>query len=126
MQNILFQWFFWHYFEMPEEIVRIWKNFLRFNLEYFSIKLLIKTLFYPWRRYEVSYGRGFDIKRFFESFFSNLIFRILGAIVRTILIFIGLLLQIFIIFIGVIIFILWLFLPLFLILGLYYGFKILF
>lgn len=126
MQNILFQWFSWHFSEMPKEIVRIWKTFLRFNLEYFSIKLLIKTLFYPWRRYEVSYGRGFDIKRFFESFFSNLIFRILGAIVRTILIFIGLLLQIFIIFIGVIIFILWLFLPLFLILGLYYGFKILF
>jgi len=126
MQNILFQWFFWHFFEMPEEIIRIWKNFLKFNLEYFSIKLLIKTLFFPWRKYQVSYGRGFDIGRFFESFLSNLIFRILGAIIRSGLILIGLLVQIFIIFIGIIILILWLFLPIFLILGLFYGFKILF
>ena len=125
MQNILFQWFYWHYLEMPKELLRAWKNFLKFNFEYFSIRLLIKTLFFPWRRYQMSYGRGFDIGRFFESFFSNLIFRTLGAIVRSVLIFIGLLAQFFIIFIGVIIIALWLFLPLFLILGLYYGFKIL-
>lgn len=124
-QNMLFQYFFWHLIEAPKEMFRIWRNFLRFNLEYFSIVLLLKTLFYPWRRYKMSYGRGFNIGRFLESLFSNLIFRALGAIIRSILIFLGLLTQVFIIFIGITIFIFWLFLPLFLILGLYYGFRIL-
>jgi hypothetical protein len=125
MQNILFQWFYWHFKEVPEEIIGVWKNFLKFNLEYFSIPLLIKTFFYPWHRYEMFYGRSFEIGRYFETLFSNLIFRILGALMRSVLIFVGLLAQIFIFFVGVIIFISWLLLPLFLILGLYYGFKIL-
>jgi hypothetical protein len=126
MQSILFQWFVWHFREMPGEILEAWKNFFKFNLEYFSILLLIKTLFSPWRKYEIFYGRAFDVRRYFEVFFSNLIFRILGAIIRSVLILIGLLVQIFIIFVGVIILISWLFLPVFLILGFYYGFKILF
>jgi len=124
-QNILFQYLSWHFIEAPKKIIEIWQNFLKFNLEYFSIKLLFKTFFYPWRKYEISYGRGFDIGKIFESFFSNLIFRILGAIIRSFFIFLGLLIQIFIIIIGIIIIISWLFLPLFLILGFYYGFKIL-
>jgi hypothetical protein len=125
MQSILSQWFFWHYREIPEEILKAWKNFLKFNLEYFSILLLIKTFFLPWRRYKISYGRSFDVGKYFEVFLSNLIFRILGAIIRSVLIFIGLLTQIFIIFVGAVILISWLFLPIFLILGFYYGFKIL-
>jgi len=131
MQNILFrclrQWVFWQFWEAPREILKAWKNFLLFNLNYFSIALLLKTFFSPWRRYKWTIqGRGFDIGRFFESFFSNLIFRILGAAVRSILIFSGLLAQIFIIFAGAIIFIGWLLLPLFLIFSIYHGFRILF
>lgn len=124
-KNIFFLFFSWYFIEEPREIFRIWKNFLKFNLEYFSIVLLLKTFLAPWRRYKMSYGRGFDISRYLESFFSNLIFRMLGMVVRTVLILLGLLSQIFIIFLGIIVFIWWFFLPLFLILGLYYGFKIL-
>jgi hypothetical protein len=126
MFNILLEWFVWHYKEMPKEIFRAWKNFFKFNLEYFSILLLLKTFFSPWRKYEILYGRGFNIGKYLEAFFSNIIFRILGAVIRSILIIIGLLVQIFIIFFGMIIFISWLLLPVFLILGFYYGFKILY
>ena len=125
MINIFSQWFSWHFFETPIEILKAWRNFLLFNLNYFSIVLLLKTFFSPWRRYKVFYGRGFDVGRFFEAFFSNLIFRILGAVVRSILIFFGLLVQIFIIFAGAIILISWLLLPAFLIIGLIFGFRIL-
>ena len=124
MINIFFQWFYWYFFETSKELFKAWKNFLLFNLNYFSIVLLIKTLFSPWRRYKVFYGRGFDISRFFEAIFSNLIFRILGAVIRSILIFFGLLVQIFIIFIGVVVLISWFLLPAFLIAGLIFGFKI--
>lgn len=124
MQNIFFQWLSWQFFEASRGILKAWGNFLKFNLNYFSIPLLLKTLFSPWRRYKESYGKGFDIGRYFTVFFSNLIFRILGAIMRIILIFFGLVAEIFIIFAGILIFFCWLLLPVLLIAGLIFGFKI--
>ena len=125
MQNIFFQYLSWQFFDMPGEILKAWRNFLLFNLNYFSVPLLIKTLFSHWRRYKWSYPRGFDIGKYFEVFISNLISRILGAIMRIFLIIIGILAEVFIIFAGMIIFLGWLVLPILLILGLIFGFKIL-
>ena len=125
-QNIFFQWVFWQFFEVPKNILKAWRNFLKFNLNYFSVPLLLKTFFSPWRRYKVSYGKGFDLGRYSEALFSNLIFRTLGTILRSFLIIIGLLAEIFIIFAGMIIFFSWLVLPALLILGLIFGFKVLF
>jgi len=79
-RNIIFLWIGWYYFEMSNNLLDAWKNFLLFNLNYFSIPLLLKTFFSPWRRYKWTYSRGFDIKQYFETFISNLISRILGAI----------------------------------------------
>ena len=124
-QNIIIQWFFWQFSEAPAGILRAWKNIILFNLSYFSIILLLKTLFSPWRRYSYSYGQGFDLGRYFEVFTFNLISRILGAIIRICLIILGLLTEIFIIFIGIIILISWLLLPVFLIIGLIFGIWIL-
>ena len=125
-QNIIIQWLFWQFFDVPRNILKAWKNFLLFNLNYFSVLLLLKTFFSPWRQYQWSYGRGFDIARYFEAFVSNLISRILGALMRSILIIVGLLTEIFIIFAGIIIFLGWLILPILLVLGIYHGFRILF
>jgi hypothetical protein len=123
-QNILISYFIWYFFDVPREILRGWKNFLLFNLSYFSIPILLKTFFSHWRQYKWSYGRGFDISRYLEAFFSNLISRILGAIMRAVLIFIGVLSEIFIVFFGLILFLGWIFLPVFIIYGLYFSVKI--
>lgn len=125
-QNIFFQYLSWQFFEMPGNLIKAWKNFLKFNLNYFSIPLLLKTLFSPWRRYKWSYPQGFDIGKYLEVFVSNLISRILGAIMRIFLIVSGLVFEIFLIFGGIVVFLGWLILPFLLILGFYYGFKILF
>lgn len=124
MQNIVFQYLSWQFLEMPRNILMAWGNFLKFNLNYFSIPLLLKTFFSPWRRYKVSYGKGFDIGGYFNAFISNLIFRILGAILRSVLIIIGLLVEAFIIFVGIIVFFGWLVLPAILIVGLVFGVKV--
>lgn len=126
VQNIFFQYIVWQFLESPKNVLAGWKNFLKFGLNYFSLPLLFKTLFSPWRRYSWSYGRGFDIKRYLEVFFSNLISRILGAIVRIFLIISGILFEVFILFAGLIVFLAWLVLPFLLISGFYYGFSILF
>ncbi len=117
-QNIFFQYLSWQFFDMPKNLLVAWGNFLKFNLNYFSIPLLLKTLFSPWRKYKWSYGKGFDIGRFLEVLFSNLISRILGAIMRIFLIVFGIIAEVFIIFIGLFLFLAWLALPFISIIGL--------
>ncbi len=125
-QNIVFQWLCWYFWDMPREILRGWKNFLRFNLDYFSIALLLKSLFSYWRRYYYSYGQRFDFKRHFEAFTFNLTSRMLGAIMRIFLIMVGLFAEAILIILGIIILISWFTLPAFLIAGLFFGLKIIF
>jgi len=125
-QNILIKYSIWYFFDVPREILLGWKNFLVFNFNYFSVFLLLKTFFSPWREYRWSYGRGFDVGRYFEAFFSNLVSRILGAIMRSILIIFGIFTEIFIFICGAILFFGWLLVPIFIFLGLRFSFKILF
>ncbi len=117
-ENIILMWLYWHFLEMPKNILQAWRNFLLFNLNYFSVPLLFKTFFSPWHGYRWSYGRGFDIGRYAGVFASNLISSILGAILRIFLIVIGLTIEIFIIIAGAVIFLIWLLLPFILIKGL--------
>jgi hypothetical protein len=124
-QSIFFQWFLWQFFDVPSAILKAWKNFLLFNLNFFSVPLLLKSFFSPWRRYQWAYPRGLDIGKYFEVLISNLISRILGAIMRTFLIIIGIFIEVLYIFAGIIVFFGWLVLPALLIAGLIFGFKIL-
>lgn len=122
---IILQLLVWHFYDAPKGILKAFKNFLVFNFKFFSIWLLFKTLFAHWRRYKESYGRGFDIKRYFSVFVGNVISRILGALVRTVVIFIGLFAEFFIFLAAIFVFLTWLFLPILLLLGLYFGLKFL-
>ena len=124
-RNIIFLWIGWHYFEMSNNLLDAWKNFLVFNLNYFSIPLLLNTFFSPGRRYKWNYPRGFDIKQYFETFISNLVSRILGAICRVVLILIGIVSEIFVFLFGSVIFLIWLILPVLLLAGLWFGFNLL-
>lgn len=124
-ENIFLQWFCWQFFDVSKSILVGWKNFLKFGLNYFSIPLLLKTLFSPWRRYRWTYPKAFDIGIYLEVFFSNLISRILGLILRVFLIFFGFLTEILFIFGGLFILFIWLILPFLIFLGFYFGFRIL-
>lgn len=110
--NIITSWFLWHFYETPKFLVAVWRNFFLFSLNFFSTPLLLKTLFSPWRRYNWSYPKGFDVKEFFNTLISNFFSRIIGAICRLSLIIIGIFFQIFVIVFGAILFVGWLILPL--------------
>ena len=123
-RNIIFKWFFWQFFDVPWSILKGFWNFLLFNLNFFSIGFHLKTLFSHWRRFKDSYGRGFDLKRYFRVFTSNLISRIMGAFVRIIVIVLGLLLELFIFALGIILFFIWLLVPILIIFGFWHGLKL--
>lgn len=123
MNKILFiQYLFWHFFDVPKELLRAWKNFLYFNLNYFSVTTLLKTYFSYWRGYYYPYGDKWNPMRWFEAFvFNNIMSRFIGMIFRTILIIIGLVLEILIFFGGMTVFLGWFLLPFLLVVGLLFG-----
>lgn len=108
---IIFQFWGWYYSGAIKSLLNIWKNFIIFVREYYSIPLLLRTLFHPWRRDITKYGRGFSIKNFFETLAFNLISRGLGFFVRLVTVVIGLVCLIGVIALGIVAFILWLVLP---------------
>ena len=111
----------WYLFERPREIIRGWGNVLWFNLEYFSLAFLLRTLFSPWRRTTWSYGRGFDVKAWLEAWTGNIISRILGAVIRSALISAGVFVELGLVLLGPVVFMLWFLFPLLLVYFLYQG-----
>jgi len=124
--NIFLQALIWQFFDAPKEILKGWRNFLLFNLNYFSIPILLKTFFYPWHKYSYSYGKVFELWKNIQVFVFNIMSRFIGAGLRTIFIIIGILGEALIILGGIIVFLGWLFLPFLLIFGLIFGVTLLF
>jgi hypothetical protein len=119
-QNILVEWFLWHFYEMPKFLILVWKNYILFASNYFSLPILLKSLFSPWRKYRWIYPKGFNVVEFFNTLISNIFSRILGFLMRVVLIFVGIIFQIFVIFAGAVIFLLWLFVPVIIFTGFLY------
>jgi hypothetical protein len=81
----------WHYGRGFRELMGLSSNFLRFILHFFSLGLLFKTLFHPWRRMSENYSSGLDIEAAFSSLVVNMIMRSVGFVSRAGIIIVGLL-----------------------------------
>ena len=123
--NIFLQALIWQFFDVPKEILKGWRNFLLFNLNYFSVPILLRTFISPWHRYSYSYGKIFEVWKNIQVFVFNVMSRVIGAILRSVFIIIGILAEILIILIGIIILLGWLVLPFFLFFSLIFGIKLL-
>jgi hypothetical protein len=116
-QNILILWLIWHFYEMPKFLLEVWKNYILFALNYFSLPLLLKSFFAPWRKYKWNYPKGIDVGEFFSTLISNAFSRIIGAVMRIVLIVVGILFQIFVVLAGLVVFLFWIFIPFIIIAG---------
>jgi len=102
----------WHYGEGLRFYIIKWTSYFDWTIHYFSLPLLIKTLFAPWKRLIIVDKKpGFDFKRFFETMTFNIISRIIGAIVRFSLFWVGLILFIIVFLGGISGLIIWVALP---------------
>ena len=110
-QNIFVVWLVWHFVEVPKFLLTVWKNYILFALNYFSLPILLKSLFAPWRRYRWNYPKGINVGDFLSTLISNTFSRIMGAIMRIILIAVGIVFQIFVILAGIAIILLWILIP---------------
>ena len=110
-RNLFISFLDWHFHEAFLSIVGAWRNFLSFNLRYFSVGELSRTLFSHWHKTSEGYGRGFDLQRFFSVLIGNIMSRVLGAIARSIFIIIGLAVELFILLAGAAVLLFWVLLP---------------
>lgn len=125
MREIIFiQYLEWYFLDRTLKILRGWKNTIVSYFNYFSISILIKTLFSPWKGISSGYGRGLDLNRWIEAFVLNSMSRIIGVITRVIFLIVAVIAEFFIIVGGFLVLIIWLAAPLLFFISIYYGFSI--
>ena len=112
MNFVLFFWEYatWHYTTALAEFWGFWRTFLWFLFNFFSIPLMVRTLFAPFRRLEI-HQRRVSIEEHLSNFVANTLMRILGFILRVFMIAIGLAALLITLCISVISFVLWVLVP---------------
>lgn len=100
-------YFKWHYGRGFADVIGVWRNFLWFTLHFFSVPLLIRTLFSPWQRLHEEYKKGFDLENFFGTLLVNTLMRILGVIIRLIFIIIGIIMFFVVAIAGLLFLVFW-------------------
>ena len=117
----------WHYTEALADWWRIVSNFIWFFFHMFSISLLLRTLFSPFKRMREERKKGgLKFEDWGGAIIINLLMRLIGSLVRSVIIIAGIIFIIFIIFIGATAFLLWLILPALVIFLIIFGLSQLF
>lgn len=101
----------WHYAEGLREMFAVFGNFLWFVSHFFSFKLLLRTLFKPWKRMGESYGDGLQLDKIASAFIVNTLMRVVGLVSRLIVLMVGFIAYIAILIFALVIFLIWLALP---------------
>ncbi|PIQ66794.1 MAG: hypothetical protein CO184_00090 [Candidatus Zambryskibacteria bacterium CG_4_9_14_3_um_filter_40_16] len=117
MKAIIFlpQYFYWHYSNGIKDLLNNLINFLSLVFSFFSIPILLSTIFSPWQRMGERYAKGFDLSKTAQTFVVNTIMRFVGFFIRFFTIFIGLISFLFAFVLSVLVFVSWLLMPIVLI-----------
>ncbi len=124
--SIMHHYILWHYTTAFGEILHVWKNLLWFTYNFFSIPQMLRSFFSPWKRMTEERGNTFNFEDLAGFIIINIISRIVGMILRTIVLFFGLL-AILILITGIVLtYIFWLLAPVLLVTCMYYGLVLIF
>lgn len=113
---ILAEVFAWWYTTGWTRLIHAAGNRVTAVLEFFSVSLLLKTLFDPFRQIDAGRVRG-SIDAELRAFGNRLFSRIVGFFVRTITIFAGMVTATFVLLFGLLQLVFWPLLPLLPVLG---------
>lgn len=79
----------WHYGQGLRELFGVAGNFLWFVANFFSFKLLLRTLFSPWKRLGEHYAGGFNLEALASAIVVNSLMRAVGFVTRIVVLSIG-------------------------------------
>jgi hypothetical protein len=115
--SIIQDYFIWHYTRAWWQMWGIWRNFLWFVIHFFSLPQLTRSWFAPFKRMTERRGKQFNFEDLATYIIINLLSRIIGALIRTVLILLGLITLLITIVAGFAAHLLWMLAP-FMIIGL--------
>lgn len=113
--SVVNHYMLWHYSLAFKEIFHVWSNFIWFTIHFFSIPQLVKSWLSPWKRIVEERGKKWDLEDFAGYIVIGFFSRLIGFILRSIVITIGLICLTVVIFGGIITYFFWLFAPFFII-----------
>lgn len=109
--------FSWYYEQGLHGLLETIKNLIAFFWRFFSVFELTCTLFAPWHRdVNLKTWRGWNPLKSIEILLTNLISRLIGAVVRMVVISLGIIVYLGSIAVGVVLIFLWIALPIFVLL----------
>jgi hypothetical protein len=109
-------YFVWHYTLAIKNVLDICANFIWFTWNFFSFKILILTLFSPYKRLTERYNGGLDLEQLMEALVINTLMRFIGFIARTFVLITGLVAMVLVLLFASLAILIWLALPFVLIL----------
>ena len=119
-------YFAWHYTAGLFGCLRLLADFLWFIYHFFSVPVIVPTLFTPWRRLGEAYRGGFDPGRVFETFIVNTLMRLFGFVIRLIFLLVALAAILVTFFFGLLATMIFLFAPVIILGSFIIGFYLLF
>src|SRR6056297_2397581 len=113
---IIRDYFVWHYTTAWLLLWGVWRNFLWFVIHFFSLPQLMRSWLAPFKRITEDRGDRYDLEDLASYVIIGFISRVIGALMRTIIILIGLIALVLTIVGGFVTYLLWALIP-FIILG---------
>ena len=113
---IIRDYFVWHYTTAWFLLWGVWRNFLWFVIHFFSLPQLMRSWLAPFKRITERRGDKFDLEDLASYVIIGFLSRIIGALVRTVIIVIGLITLALTVLGGFVVYLLWALVP-FLIIG---------
>jgi len=111
----------WHYTQAIFELLHVYRNFVWFFARFFSLTELFGSLFAPFRRITEDAGRPWNLEDLAARIIINTISRIIGAIIRSVLIFCGLIVLTLLTTSLLVVLVAWFFAPALITIGCLYG-----
>jgi hypothetical protein len=102
----------WHYTRAFKEIFHVWFNLIWFVIHFFSISQLMRSWFSPWKRMVEDRGRTWNMEDLAGYVIIGFISRIVGFLVRSVVIVMGLFFLLLTIIGGLITYVFWIMAPL--------------
>ncbi len=122
---LVFDFVAWYYTRAFRNILAVWMNIEWFLIHFFSIPLLLKTFFSPWKRITDQYRRT-GIEELLQTLLINVMSRIFGALIRFVIILCGLVFMCFgVVGLFLVVFA-WICMPVIFLLSMVYGVMIFF
>lgn len=126
LTTILHHYLLWHYSRAFHDLVHVWGNLLWFVAHFFSIPQLTRSLLAPYKRIVEPRGETWNLEDLAGYVIIGLISRILGFLLRSVIIVVGLIVLGVLAVLGIITFLFWIIAPIALLAGILFGLRLLF